>query len=316
MGFDIALVGHAGRIGVEAALLVASLRRADPDFAGRVIVMEPSGPLWPKDPSIGPEARGALERCGAQIVRFENRHFGAAYPHGNKIEGLAATVNGPTLFLDSDTLVMDRIGDVPFTQPTASLHRTATWPKPGTEPAVWPALYERFGIDIGPTLDTTYPPEDWRRYLYLNAGWIFVPDRAFAQTWSRIAAEVWRDPGPALEGQSLTPWLDQATLPLALAAHGGGRPDASLAGMDTEVTRHWRVLALLYAQMPDAVVDRLEELAALPWLKKALRMEEAFRKMVYQGRGAKARALYGPGNVPYDPGALRKALKAAGLWIR
>ena len=316
MRFDIALVGQAGRIGVEAALLAASLRRADSGFSGRLTVMEPTGPLWERDPAMGAEARAGLDRCGAEIVRFENRVFGEAYPHGNKIEGLAATMRGPTLFLDSDTLVLGPLSGLSFDHPTASMRRSGSWPRPGTERGTWHALYDRFGIDIGPTLDAGWPEKDWRRYLYLNAGWVFLPAAEVAETWLDVAARIWREPGAALEGQALTPWLDQIALPLALVSHGGARPGPKLDGLDGALTCHWRTLPLLYAREEDQAVETLETLAALPWLKKALRTEPAFRRMVYQGHGRRARALYGPGRAPGDEAVLRKGLKAAGLWIR
>ena len=49
------------------------------------------------DPRIEPEVRAALERLGAEITPFDARHFGASYPNGNKIEGLAASWTGTSI---------------------------------------------------------------------------------------------------------------------------------------------------------------------------------------------------------------------------
>ena len=89
--FNILAVGQAGRLGYEAVVLAASLRASDPGFAGRLIVMEPqSGGAWPGDPRLPGPIRALIERLGAEILPFEARHFGAAYPQGNKIEALLA----------------------------------------------------------------------------------------------------------------------------------------------------------------------------------------------------------------------------------
>ena len=73
-----------------------------------------------------------LAELGAEITPFTARHFGAAYPYGNKIEALEVLPAGePFLFFDSDTLVtgpLDRL-DTAGTQATASMRRGPTWPR-------------------------------------------------------------------------------------------------------------------------------------------------------------------------------------------
>ncbi|MEL6594970.1 MAG: hypothetical protein AAFQ47_03460, partial [Pseudomonadota bacterium] len=132
--FNIVIVAQAGRLQYEAILFAASLRANSPKFAGKLLIAEPQpGPLWPGDPRIKPDVRALLEDAlGATVVPFENRHFGAAYPYGNKIEALTALpANEPFVFFDTDTLVLDEITQVPFrfTRPQASLRRENTWPK-------------------------------------------------------------------------------------------------------------------------------------------------------------------------------------------
>ena len=76
--FNVCVVGQHGRLSYEALLFAASLRHTNPDFQGRVLVMEPqAGPLWRNDPSIKEdEVRGALADLGAEIIPFECKHFG------------------------------------------------------------------------------------------------------------------------------------------------------------------------------------------------------------------------------------------------
>ena len=85
--FNIAAVLQGGRLGYEALLLTASLRVTNPGFAGRLLLMEPQpGPRWTGSPALdNPALRTRLEDLGAEILPFESRVFGSAYPYGNKI---------------------------------------------------------------------------------------------------------------------------------------------------------------------------------------------------------------------------------------
>ncbi|MBI1416566.1 MAG: hypothetical protein GC146_05010 [Limimaricola sp.] len=323
--FNIMIVAQAGRLQIEALFLAASLRRNAPGFAGRLVVAEPQpGPLWPADPRIDPSFRTALEGFGAEIVPFTSAHFGASYPYGNKIEGLSCLPAGePFLFLDTDTLILGEIGEVPFdfARPTASMRREGTWPKeelywPGYT-AIWKSLYDRFGLDFASSLDLSQPDEYWQRYLYFNAGWFCGADPAeFGARFTRYAVSVRDDPPPELVIQPLDPWLDQVVLPLVIHGLGGGRPGPELDGMDGGITCHYRALPLLYARESDRAVEELDTIANIQPLKRLLRESEAVKKMVYQGRGAKARALFDRANLPPREQQIRSRLKADGLWFR
>lgn len=323
--FDIVIVGQAGRLAAEAALFAASLRAADPGFAGRLLVAEPQpGPLWPDDPRVDGDCRALLADLGAEIVPFDSLHFGAAYPNGNKAEGLAALPEGrPFVFFDTDTLVTGPISTIPFdfARPSASMARTNTWPTielygPGyTE--TWSALYECFGLDFATSLDLTQPDEHWRRYLYFNAGWFFGPDAGrFGKRLTEVMRAIRDDPPPPLVCQPLYPWLDQIALPLVIHEAGGGRPGPELAPLDGSATCHYRALPLLYATAPDDRIAFVEELAARNLLKKALKRHEPFRRMIYQGKGAKVRALFDRDDLPRSEQALRNRIKRARLWLR
>src|SRR5574343_1381764 len=76
--FNILVIGQAGRLQYEALLLAASLRRFDPGFSGRLFVAVPNpGPLWDHDPRItDPAVLSRLADLGAELLPFDNRHFG------------------------------------------------------------------------------------------------------------------------------------------------------------------------------------------------------------------------------------------------
>ncbi|GAA0288286.1 hypothetical protein [Rhodovulum strictum] len=324
--FDIVIVGQAGRLQYEAVLFAASLRASDPGFAGRLIVAEPQpGPLWPTDPRMDdPGARAVLGEFGAEILGFENRAFGAAYPQGNKIEALLALEpNRPFVFFDTDTLIAGPLSQVAFDfdRPSASMRREGSWPViepygPGHS-AIWKALYDRFGLDFESSLDPGQPDEYWQRYLYFNAGWFFHRcPIAFGQRFLDIATAIRDDPPPELVCQPLDPWLDQVALPLVIHGFGGGRPGPELAGLDGEMTCHWRTLPLLYARESDRVVDLLERICAPNKVKKVVKAHEPIRRFVYQGKGARARALFDRTALPRREQAIRSILKRHNLWMR
>ncbi len=324
---NVVIVAQKGRLEYEAVLFAASFRSANPDFAGRLLVMEPQpGPLWPADPRISSEAvrRLLVEEFGAEIVPFESRHFGASYPYGNKIEMLRALPAGaPFVFFDTDTLFLGPLSEVPFdfSRPSASMRRENTWPKielygPGYT-AIWGSLYAKFGLDFASSLDTRYPDEYWERYLYFNAGWFFHEDPArFGALFEEYAVAIRDDPPPELVCQPLDPWLDQVALPLVIHALGGGRETIPPGLLDGRITCHWRALPLLYARESDEVVATLERVAAPNRIKKVLKEYEPFKRMIYQRRGHKVRALFDRENLPRREQAIRNRIRREKLWMR
>jgi len=322
---DIVIIGQKGRLEAEAVLFAASLRAADPGFSGRLIVAEPRpGPLWPDDPGMEEDTRILLADLGAELAPFDSRHFGAAYPNGNKAEGLASLPEGrPFLFFDTDTLVTGPVSAIPIdaARPTASMARTATWPVielygPGyTE--TWRALHHRFGLDFDSSLDLSHPDEFWRRYLYFNAGWFLGPcPRRFGARLLEMMVAIRDAPPDPLVCQPLYPWLDQIALPLAIHEAGGGRPGPELEPLDGSATTHYRAMPLLYATAPDAIVDFVEEIAARNRVKKVLKRHEPFRRMIYQGKGRQVRALFDGADLPRSTQGIQNRIKRAKLWLR
>lgn len=324
--FNILLVGQSGRLGYEAVVFAASLRAQSPGFAGRLIVATPApSPLWPDAPTLtAPDVVAALEGLGAEIVPFENRIFGRSYPHGNKIEALRLLPEGePFVFFDSDTLVLDELTDVPFDfdRPSASLRREGTWPVlelygPGYA-QTWKSLYDLFGLDFQSSLDLTQPDEYWKRYLYFNAGFFYYRcPRAFGDLFAKIARTIRDTPPPELVCQPLDPWLDQVALPLVIHALGGGRDALPQGYLDGDTTCHYRLLPMLYARESDLAVEVLETVTAPNRIKRVLKGYDPIKRMVYQGRGQKVRALFDRDDLPRKEQAIRNTIKRNGFWMR
>jgi len=324
--FNIAIVAQGGRLQYEAALFVSSLRAKSPGFKGRLLVAEPQpGPKWARDPRINdPAVRALLADLGADIIPFETRHFGDSYPYGNKIEMLQALPKGePFVFFDTDTLILDEITSVPFDfdKPSASLRREGTWPQmelygPGYT-AIWKSLYDKFGLEFDSTLDLGQPDEYWQRYLYFNAGFFYYScPHAFGARFLDYALAI-RDDRPAeLVCQTLDPWLDQVALPLVIHSLGGGRDALPPGLLDGSVTCHYRVLPLLYAREAQHVVDVLHDVTAPNKIKKVLKTYEPAKRMIYQGKGEKARALFNQDDLPRREQQIRNTLKRENLWLR
>ncbi|MGJ8557698.1 MAG: hypothetical protein ACSHW6_11710, partial [Sulfitobacter geojensis] len=250
--FNVVIVGQHGRLAYEALIFAASLRHSCPDFIGRLIVAEPqAGVLWKNDPSIkNAEVRAALEALGAEIVPFENKHFGEAYPYGNKIEMLKVLPKGePFVFFDTDTLITGDLMSVPFDfdRPSASMRRESTWPIPQIYgpgyTGLWKSLYDKFGLDFDSSLDLSQPDEYWRRYLYFNAGFFYYRcPREFGAKFLHYALAIRDTPPVELCAQTFDPWLDQVALPLVIHALGGGRETLPEGYLDGEVSCHYRFL--------------------------------------------------------------------------
>jgi hypothetical protein len=324
--FNIVVVGQNGRLQFEAVLFALSFRHSNPDSACRVIVAEPQpGPLWKNDPRMSNlDVLELLAALNVEVIPFDNRHFGETYPNGNKIEALLSLPKGePFVFFDTDTLILDDIHEVPFdfNRPTASLNREGTWPEielygPGYTD-IWKSLYDKFGLDFQSSLDMEQPDEYWQKYLYFNAGFFFYScPHVFAERYLEYALAIRDDPPAELTCQTLFPWLDQIALPLVIHSLGGARETLPAGLLDGSVSRHWRVLPLLYARAEDPVIEMLDEITAPNKIKKVLKQYEPFKKMIYQQRGLRARALFDQNDMPRREQRIRNMLKSNKLWMR
>ncbi len=324
--FNIMIVGQSGRLQYEALLFAASLRHSSPGFDGRLFVAMPQpGPLWDKDPTIKDrDILDGLNRLGAEILPFESKVFGKTYPYGNKIEALMALPEDePFVFFDTDTLITGELMSVPFdfTRPGASLRREGTWPEPTLygpgHTGIWKSLYDRFGLDFASSLDQSQPDEYWQRYLYFNAGFFFYTcPRRFGARFLEYALSIRDNPPRELTCQSLDPWLDQVALPLVIHSLGGGRDALPDGLIDGAISCHYRHFPLLYAREADHVIDVLETVSAPNKIKKVLKGYEPIKRMVFQGRGEKVRALFDQDHLPRREQAIRNRIKSNGFWMR
>lgn len=320
---NILIVAQDGRLQYEALLLAASLRHFAANTGLRLFVAEPQmGPLWRDDPRLTrPAIRRELRALGAEIVPLHNRHWGARYPNGNKIEALSLLPKGEGfLFLDTDTLITGDLSALDASRPTASLRVEPTWPRISlygpSYAEIWGALYDRFGLDMDTTLDKRFGQDDWRRYLYFNAGWIMGPcPQAMGAALTEYAQSVERDPPMQMATQALFPWLDQIVLPLAVTALGGGRP-ASDVGLDGAQSLHYRALPVIYATAPDTTVDLLEQVTGAAHLWDIFNQYVSFRRMIFKGEGRVLRGKIDRNALPWTYGALHRMIRDLGHWVR
>jgi len=324
-GFNILICAQGGRLEYEAVLFAASLRDTNPDFTGKLFVAAPApGPKWPNAPQMSEPVIDLLGQLGAEVVPFENEHFGESYPYGNKIEGLKVLPEGePFVFFDTDTLITGDLATVPFDfeRPSASLRREGTWPEielygPGyTE--IWKSLYDLFDLDFESSLDLSQPDEYWQRYLYFNAGYFYYRcPREFCELFTRFATTIRDTPPDPLVCQSLDPWLDQIALPLVIHALGGGKDTLPAGYLDGEVSCHYRMLPLLYARESATVVETLERVTAPNKIKKVIKTYDPIRRMIFQKRGHKVRALFDQDNLPRKERQIRNTIRREGFWMR
>ncbi len=316
----IIAVVQDGRLAYEALLFMASLRAVAPDV--EVLLFEPQPcAKWGSDPRISdPALRRALMDLGADIRPIPNSTWAEDYPNGSKIDALAAAPAGQNFaFFDTDTIFLAPLDlEFPFEAPTGSLKRSASWPNPGplSRDAIWRGLYDHFEVAFEGTLDDAHPPEDWQRYLYFNAGFFCGSDaRAFGARLRELALEVARGNIAALDGQAIYPWLDQIVLPLAIAEAGGGRNAAVAHTIDEELTCHWRVLALFYAREAAWKLEAMERAARDPRICDLIAQYEPMRRLILEGEGQRMREGLKDQDFE-DEAALRKAIKAQGLWLR
>lgn len=323
---NILCIVQGGRLQYEALLFMASFRKFHGNDDFRVFMAEPQpNDLWDIDPRIADSAtRDMLIDLGAEVVPLQSSTFGASYPNGNKIEALALLPEGePFIFFDTDTVFTAPLKDVAFgfEKPSASSRCEGTWPKPDLYGPgygdIWKSLYDKFGLDFECSLDKSQPDEYWQRYLYFNAGFFYYKcPKIFGEKYLEYATEIRDDPPAELDGQEIYPWLDQIALPLVIHALGGGKGAEAAQQLDGAVTCHYRVLSLLYAREPQSIIDVLEEVCAPNKIKKLLKESEAFKRLVFQGRGHKLRALITPDDLLKPEEKLRKKIKNRGFWYR
>ncbi|MCB1366919.1 MAG: hypothetical protein KDK00_04065, partial [Rhodobacteraceae bacterium] len=72
----------------------------------------------------------------------------------------------------------------------------------------------------------------------------------------------------------------------------------------------------LYARESDRAIEVLHEVAAPNKIKKVLKQYEPMKRMIYQRRGDKVRAMFDRADLPRKEQQMRNRIKAAKLWMR
>lgn len=323
---NILCVAQSGRLEYEAIVFMASFVAANPNNNHKVYIAEPQpNSLWDEDPRISdPSVRQLLVDLGAKIIPFENKVFGQSYPNGNKIEALSVLpAKQDFVFFDTDTLFMGSLDDVPFdfSKPSASLKREGTWPQPDLYgpgyAQIWESLYDKFGLDFASSIDTSEPEEYWKRHLYFNAGYFYYKcPKKFGEVYLKYAQEIRDNPPEELDGQALYPWLDQIALPLVIHKLKGDRDALPVGLLDGKTTCHYRALPLLFARESRETIETMRLVCAPNKIKKVLKEYEPFKRLLFQQRGEKLRAIITPEDLLKPEEKLRKKIKNRGFWMR
>ncbi|MDE4172476.1 hypothetical protein PXK63_21475 [Phaeobacter gallaeciensis] len=202
----IVFVTHGGPLEAKSALLAASL--AEHYLPAKMLtrLMEPFD-VFDK---ISEETAQLFDELGVE-QRFGKNEISIEYKHGNKITSMRG-VTGPTIFLDSDMLLM-----CPF-----SWHHTFN-ADASAKPAdldtfrhgggSWTEVWKLFGRKVPPkTYVASLSGEKIRPYF--NAGFIYARDGdALSEAWLDASRRI--DAAPKVINKR--PWLDQIALPVAFS---------------------------------------------------------------------------------------------------
>ena len=123
-------------------------------------------------------------------------------------------------------------------------------------------------------------------------------------------------PPEELVTQVFDPWLDQIVLPLVIHSFDGSRQTIPDGLLDGDISCHYRVFPMLYARESDRVVDVLETVSAPNKIKKVLKNLDPIKKMVFQRKGHKVRALFDRDHLPRREQMIRNKIKREKLWMR
>jgi hypothetical protein len=103
---------------------------------------------------------------------------------------------------------------------------------------------------------------------------------------------------------------------LVIQELGGGRDALAPGWLDGSHSCHYRVLPLFYAREADPWSRFWRRVSAPNRTKKVLKAYEPMKRMIFQGKGAKARALFDRENLPRREQVIRNTLKREKLWLR
>lgn len=265
-------VADGPRLQAQALILAASLQRVHPE-AAQIAYLPAAGAA-----DLPAAVRETLAAFGAECrVLPPKGGWRQPYPHGNKILALAEPRDTEvSVFLDTDMVVACAIdpADLPGPMEVSVVPEGILgWGKDATR---WEVAYGHFGLSV---------PEERVQMLrgkrrlsppYFNGGFVAMRDgdrvegRTFGELWLDTARKFdWHVP---VGGKR--PWLDQASLPIAMARFGfrhriiGERNNTSISngrsfeGLDPAVIHYHRAGFLRLWPGADAMIAAT--LAATP----------------------------------------------------
>ena len=214
--FDIAFVCDGQRFETRSALLMASLRMTGE--TADLIAYVPT----PRLEDSSDDFKDLCEALNCQIVGFDaSANWRETYPIGNKIIALSQKRSTPyTLFLDTDVVATGRL-DLPDLMGQGHfLAAMQSENPPGFGDALdWQKIYGLFDLPVPPFQSHCtrgviqyFPP-------YFNAGVLLLSNAS--DDSGRTFAEIWLDTALTMDHAGLEvptrPWLDQLSLPVAVA---------------------------------------------------------------------------------------------------
>ena len=111
-------------------------------------------------------------------------------------------------------------------------------------------------------------------------------------------------------------WMDAESDPGDIALDKLLDDDGHLLRLDARARRLEVGLRVAIEGRRVDELDRLAEIARPNRIKKVLKAHEPFRRMIYQNRGDKVRALFDRSRLPPSEKIIRNRIRRAGLWMR
>ena len=123
-------------------------------------------------------------------------------------------------------------------------------------------------------------------------------ERRLFYKYPELFQQCYLDSAFAIVCQTLDPWLDHVALPLVIHSFVGDRNALEPSYLDGKVSYHYRQLPLLYAREGGLAVDALRTALTAYKINKVVKTYELIRRVVYEKRGPKVRALFDQDNLP------------------
>ncbi|MEQ8368451.1 MAG: hypothetical protein RIB61_17260 [Roseicyclus sp.] len=216
----IFFVADGARLELQSWLLVASLAHAHEGRHGVHLHAYASAEWMDR---IGPVTKSIYRAAGVDFRPLPPApNWAKPYPHGNKI--VAATDRrgtGRGIFLDTDMVCLKPLDDLaalPDTDVAAAPEGKATW---GPDDR-WQRAYDHYGLPLPSERVTLLRGKRQAHLPYFNAGFVAMPETPHAdgKTFGDLWLETALDFDHSCKIANKRPWLDQITLPLAMARFG------------------------------------------------------------------------------------------------